>query len=149
MCFVSEKVEKEKAKSVFREGLILQKSNINDKVANHGAVIYDHGLKLLILEDALRRLDHKIELTEARIYRNMSIKYQNVKPVVTSTRINSEVKCQQEIVELNEQRLDILKSLGLAKLKTNTLAENTKLMQTYSGNVRDERQASSTKKLTN
>lgn len=137
--------EKEKKKSVFREHLILQKSNINNKVANHGAILYDHGLKRLTLEDALRRLDHKIELKESQTYRNMCMKYQNVK-AVTATRINHEVNIHPELVELKEERLDVLKALGLAKLKTTVLEENTKLMQTYSGNVREERHSSNTKK---
>lgn len=143
---MSEEVKKTKV-SAFREGLILQKHNINNKLSNHAAVIYDHGLKLIKLEDGLRRIDHKIELKESQIFRNMSMKYQNVKPPITPTRINHEVKVHAEVVELKDKRLDILSAIGLAKLKKTVLEENTKMMQTYSGNVREEKNASSSKKL--
>jgi len=128
--------------SEFKKLLSVTKTNLNDKLANHSALIYDVGLKIYKLEDALRRLEHKLDLKEAQIYRNMAIKYQALK-TVTATRINSEVKCHPEIVELKEEKLDIQKALGLAKLKMKTLDTMTETVVNYSHNVRGEKKSSS------
>lgn len=127
--------------SDFKDYLSLTKTNLNDKLANHSAMIYDIGLKLYKLEDALRRLDHQIDLKEAQIYRNMSQKYSALKNV-TATRINAEVTCHPEIIELKEKKLEVQKALGLAKLKMKTLETMTDTVVNYSHNVRGEKKSS-------
>lgn len=128
--------------SEFKKLLSVTKTNLNDKLANHSALIYDVGLKIYKLEDELRRLEHQLDLKEAQIYRNMSQKYSALKNV-TATRINAEVTCHAEIIEIKERKLDILKALGLAKLKMKTLESMTDTMVNYSHNVRGEKKSSS------
>lgn len=142
---MSEKSEDTPKTSDFKKHLNVSKNNLNDKLANQASVVYDVGIKLIKLEDALRRLDHEIDLKEAQIYRNMSQKYSALKNI-TATRINAEVTCHPEVVELKEQRLKILTSIGLAKLKMKTLDTMTDTIINYSHNVREERKSSGLKK---
>ena len=132
----------------FKDYIKVTKTNINDKLSQQSSVIYDIGFKLEILEDELRRLDHQLELKEAKLYRDMSLKYQALKNI-TSTRINAEVTSHPEIVELKEKKLDLLKSIGLAKLKMKTLNSMTETIINYSHNVREERKSSAMKGIKN
>ena len=132
--------------SEFKEFLNIQKSNINNKLSEQASVIYDTGLKLEKLIDALARLDFEIELKESQLYRNMAVKYQTQKNV-TPTRINHEINCHPEIIELKEKRLDYKKALGIAKLKMRTLDTLTDTIINYSHNIREESKATSLKKL--
>jgi predicted S18 family serine protease len=128
----------------FREYLSVNKNNMNDRLTKHASVYYDVGYKLVELEDALRRLDQKLDLTEAKIYRNMSVKYSALKNI-TATRINAEVACHEEIIELKEEKLTLVKAVALAKLKMKTLESLSETLVNYSHNVRGERKSSKLK----
>src|SRR5690606_1400293 len=94
----------EKVKLSFKDYLKVTKTNLNDKLGKQASVIYDVGVKLEHLEDALRRLDHELDLKESKIYRDMSHKYSSLKNI-TSTRINAEVTCHHEVIELKNKKL--------------------------------------------
>lgn len=130
----------------FRDYLSIQKHNVNDKLSSQASQVYDHGVKIQLLEDALRRIDHQLELKQAQIFRSMAQKYQAVK-AVTATRINSEVTSNPEIIELKEKKLDIQRSLGIAKIKMKALEVFSTSLVAYSNNIREEKKAAQMSKL--